>query len=213
MRRALPLFAIGFASLFTTSPASGEESDWDGGWDVEYERRSDFTIGISSGLAVGDVSGYPDDMRKIGDPSQESSTGIGLGGATSIWLGAALRDWFVLAIGLQATNIGGQGLEGKGGALFFRVETYPGFAEGGALQDLALTMDFGAGSSAVFRGEDPLAEGGSQSFIGVGLAYEAWRWGGHVSAGPALQYQTFFSDPLSANILSAAFRVAYYGGP
>ena len=210
---ALSALAAASISAFVAPTAMAQESDWDGNYDVESTRRSDFTFGAALGMSIGDATGSPNDISKIDDPTYEASTGATMGGGMSLWVGGALRDWMVFAIGMQGSSLKSPGTEAKGGALFFRVESYPLFWKGGVWENVALTADFGAGGQQLLRGTEVVADGGSMSFIAVGVSYEAFRWGDHVSAGPTLQYQTLFSQSMTTQTGFLGFRMAFYGGP
>jgi hypothetical protein len=201
------------AFLLISPPAAAQESDWDGNYDVVSTRRSDFTFGAAMGLSIGDATGFPNDVAQIDNPAYESSTGATMGGGMSLWVGGALRDWMIFAIGFQGGNLKSPSLESSGGALFFRIESYPLFWKGGVWENVALTTDFGLGGTKILKGKEVTADGGSMSFIGVGVAYEAFQWGDHVSAGPTLQYQAMFSESMTTNTAFLGFRMAFYGGP
>ena len=210
--RALPPLTLGTSALIA-APVLAQESDWDGNYDVVSTRRSDFTFGAAMGVSIGAATGYPNDVSEIDNPLYEASTGATMGGGMSLWLGGALRDWMIFAIGFQVNSLKSPTYEAKGGGIFFRIESYPLFWKGGVWENLALTTDFGLGGTKIFKGTTQVADGGSMSFIGVGVTYEAFQWGDHVSAGPTFQYQTQFSESMTTQAGFLGFRMAYYGGP
>ena len=57
---------------------------------------------------------------------------------------------------------------------------------------------------------------GTQSFLGVGVLHE-WSFGhvlgGHLGAGPALEYDAIWSTPFERHGLIASARLVFYGGP
>jgi len=173
------------------------------------ERRGDFAMGLltSAGLLV--ASGFPNEADKIDQPAFEQRTGANFGSGGSLWLGGALRDWFVIGFGLSQAS-GHTGDKRVSTTSFIsHVEVFPLFARGGAFRDLAVFADFGAGGGNIKRGEEHLANGGVISTLGGGLLFEPLRLGGF-AGGPALSYLHQFSPSLSSHFVSLGFRIAFY---
>src|SRR5687768_11464959 len=78
------------------------------------ERRSGFSLGIATGLSLVSVSGYPNDVAKIGLPEFEAHTGLGFSTGFALWLGGALTDWLSVGIGTASGGVEGNGLSGSG---------------------------------------------------------------------------------------------------
>lgn len=176
------------------------------------ERRSGFTLGLSSGLALASASGYPNDVAKIGLPEFEADTGLGVSNGGALWLGGSLTDWLTLALGVQGGGFKGNGLEASGGTVHVRIEAFPLFYRGGPWRDLGLSFTAGTGGLGVDRGGESVAEGEGTSAVGAGLFFEPWRlW--RFSTGPDVSYTHQFSRSVSAHLLVVGWRVAFYGGP
>lgn len=208
---ALPALSV----TVIARPAAAQPTDneaWDGGFDAQAERRSDFVLGASGGLLLGTASGYPNEIDKIDDPDFESKTGFAIGNGLSFWLGGALADWFTF--GLGATLVNGSGSKGDvgGGAFIVKVETFPLYGLGGPLRDLAFFADFGAGSLTIQGEPDEDAEGGFTSVAGLGSAYELFRFG-RFALAPTAQYLLVSSQTVTAHSGILGARVVFYGGP
>lgn len=180
--------------------------------EVPATRRSGFTLGLSSGLSIAEVNGYPNDVAKIDVPEYEVDTGLGasLGGA--IWLGGSLADWLTLAAGFQQGSLQGNGLKAAGGSLHLRIEVFPLFYRGGPWQDAGVSLFAGTGVYDVKRGDTTVAEGEATSTVGLGAFFEPWRFW-RFATGPDLNYVHQFSRSLSAHSLVIGWRLAFYGGP
>jgi len=177
----------------------------------DAERRSDVTIGFSGGMQLGAASGYPNEAEKIGDPAfRQDATGFGGGGF--VWIGGAFRDWFTFAIGTGGGGVSGGSLDAGGGALIFRVETFPAYTLGGAWRDIGFGADFGTGGFTIQRGKEVQADGGSASLVGASFFWEGGRFW-RIAAGPTLDYHYYFSQTIDAHLVSLGLRMAFYGGP
>ncbi|HEX4335058.1 MAG TPA: hypothetical protein VH062_04040 [Polyangiaceae bacterium] len=220
MRSSLPVCtaaaaAAAAAALLlaaTTASAEGGDSgpDYDPG---KALRRSDFAAGISTGGAFGTAGGYPNDANKIGIGRYHADTGAAGGISNTFWVGAAMRDWLVLGVGLSGSTVAGSGTISTGGAFVFHVETFPLFYQGGVFHDLALVGDFGLGGRTINRASSEVASGGAMSFASLGFLWETFRAGKHFSSGPILQVTEQFSDTMNSTLVVAGFQLAYYGGP
>lgn len=155
------------------------------------------------------ASGFPNEADKIDNPQYEQSTGANLGTDGSLWLGGALRDWFVIGFGLS--KVSGQSGDKQLTSTSFitHLELYPLFSQGGAFRDLAVFGDFGAGGARIVSNDQNIANGGMVSTLGGGIVFEALRWGGF-AAGPSVQYLHQYSPSLQSHFVGAGFRVAFY---
>lgn len=176
------------------------------------ERRSGFTFGIATGLALASAGGYPNDVAQIGLPEFEARTGLGVSTGFAFWLGGALTDWFTVGIGTSSGGVDGNGLEARGASLHVRIESFPLFYQQGAWRDLGVSFTAGTGVYTVKRGEETAAEGEGTSAIGAGVFFEPWRFW-QISTGPQLDYAHQFSRSLTAHTLVIGWRAAFYGGP
>jgi hypothetical protein len=176
------------------------------------ERRSGFSLGIATGLGLASVSGYPNDVAKIGLPEFEARTGLGVSTGFALWLGGALTDWLSVGVGATSGGVEGNGLSGSGASLQVRIESFPLFYRQGAWRDLGISFSAGTGVYSLERGRETVAEGEGTSTVGAGLFFEPWRlW--QVATGPQLEYSHQFSRSLAAHTLVIGWRAAFYGGP
>jgi hypothetical protein len=208
MRSLVALSLVGF--VLSPSLARAAEDSWDGGYEVEAERRSGFVASANLGFGVGAAHGYPNEVSKIDDPAYESSTGSGFSSMNSIWIGGALRDWFTFGLGLAGMGMKVDDLEAAASGFIVHVEAFPLYSLGGKLRDLAFYTDFGAGSVVIEGG--PEKADGFVSFLGAGASYELFRFG-HFALGPTLGGIYAYSESATAGGVFAGFRGSFYGGP
>jgi hypothetical protein len=214
LRRLAHPLAAAFIVALLPGPARADVEDEESSYDPgPQERRSDFAVSLSLGAATGAVSGYPNELEKLGLPEHEADTGFGVGPAGGFWVGGALRDWLVFGVGYTQHRVSGGGLESTGELFLAHVEAYPLFARGGIFHDLGLFGEFGAGGRTILKDGEQVADGGILSVAGVGVVYEPLRLGSHFSAGPTLLVSHQWSESLTATLAVASFRIAYYGGP
>jgi hypothetical protein len=207
---SLPVMAV--AWLFT-APARAEENQyWDGGFRDKAERRSDVVLGAATGLLLGSSVAYPNEVDKIDDPDFAAKTGLGVGYSYGLWLGGALKDWFVFGVGGMGVSLNGADASASGGGLFFHVEVFPLYSLGGSLRDLAFYGDFGAGSVSVDHDTREDGDGGFTSILGLGSAYELWRLGSF-ALGPNVSYSHQWSQTSSSHFATLGLRAVFYGGP
>lgn len=178
------------------------------------ERRGGFAMALSSGYGAGSYVGYPLEVAALNDPSQRASTGVGLATHFSMWLGGALRDWLATGIGIALLSNSGQA-RGTTAAFIFHAEAYPLYAYGGQFKNLGLAFDGGIGASLLYENsdksfEDPIAEGGAMSNLGLSVFWEPLRFW-NFSAGPILTYNKAFSQSMQVNQVTLGFRTALYG--
>jgi hypothetical protein len=211
-RLALLCAVFGFGLLTTEAHAEGNDDNWDGGYKVVATRRSGFMIGITTGLALGNAYGYPNELAKLNDPNYERNTKFGIGAADRLWFGGALTDWFVFGIGLDSVRLKHANADATGSAFIFHVEGYPLFYQGGPFRDLSLFGDFGAGGMKITGGTRAEADGGLMSVVGFGVGYEPvrfWRF----TFGPAVEYMHTWSQSMNSNTTMAEARLTFVGGP
>ena len=213
MNRMLLLCAVvGLGSLTSRARAESADDAWDGGYQQVATRRSGFVIGLGAGIALGNASGYPNELAKLGDPLYRRNTALAFGGANRLWLGGALTDWFVFGVGLVGFGMKHGETSVEGGAYVFHVEGFPLFYRGGRFRDLSIFGDFGAGGMKItgHRRED--ADGGLMSVVGLGVGYDAlhfWKF----TLGPAVEYWHVWSQTLTMNSVSLEARFTFVGGP
>lgn len=179
------------------------------------ERRSGFTAGLSASLAAGKASGYPNEVAKLDHPEFRSSTGFGAGQGLTAWFGGALRDWFIFGLGASLDGLSGNDVVAGGVTFLFRIEAYPAYTMGGAWRDVSLFANLGAGSAAIVDAKDTdeiLADGGSMSAVGLGAAYEPWRFW-RFAAGPFVAYEHRRSLSMKTHTGFVGLRLVFYGGP
>jgi hypothetical protein len=178
-------------------------------------RRGGFALGLSMGFGVASVNGFPNKVESLSDPNAEVFTGAAVANSLSLWVGGALRDWFTFGIGARSTAGFASDNFASLPALLFHVEGFPLFFKGGHYQNLGLALDGGLGTGVIFGmdakpGSDPLASGGSMSFVGLTAFYEPLRFW-HFSAGPGLSYTHSFSQSLQSHDVLLSFRMTFYG--
>ena len=175
-------------------------------------RRSGFMIGLTSGIALGNASGYPNELAKLGDPAYKRDTALAVGSSGRLWLGGAFTDWFVFGVALNGLRMKHGQTSAAGGAYVFHVEGYPLFYRGGVFRDLSIFGDFGPGGTKITGHNRPDADGGLTSNIGLGIGFDAlhfWKF----SFGPALEYWHVWSQTLHLNSVALDARLTFVGGP
>lgn len=196
----------------SSAPARAVRERTESSLDEPATRRSGFTVGLSGGLLLGNVHGYPNDVTQIDVPEFEVNTGLGVSGGGALWFGGALADWLTVGLGVLGGGISGNGLEASGGSVLLRIEAFPAFYRGGVWRDVGLVFSAGTGGYAVKRDGQSVAEGAGTSAVGIGAFIEPWRlW--RFATGPQLEYGHQFSRSLSAHVLVIGWRVAFYAGP
>lgn len=208
--KKLPLVLVGmFWSTFASAQTTEE---WDGGYGDRATRRSGFALGAELGLQLGNIAGYPKDAVKVNDPRYEANTEFGVGGLGRVWLGGAIRDWFVFGLGVEMLETRGNGLTASGGAFLLRPELYPLWALGGSFRDLGVHADFGVGWMDMKADQAKVADGGALGRVGLGVFHESLRWK-HLGVGPTLGVSHYFSETLKATLVEMGIRIAFTTGP
>lgn len=192
--------------------AQSNGDDWDGGFGMKSERRSNLLLGVDLGLGLGQVSGYPRDAVKVDDPRYLSDTGFTLGRNGAFYVGGAFTDWFSFSLGARFETLTKGITEASGGAALLRVETFPLYAKGGRWRDLGVGLEGGLGWMKSRKHDEVVAHLGSPGNVGLTLFHETWRWGG-LTVGPSLAYTHQFSETGYAHLGMIGLRAAYYTGP
>jgi hypothetical protein len=211
MKRALASASV-VAVLALPRAAAAAENDWDGDFDLQAERRSDFTAGVSLGLLAASAYGYPNEAGKLDDDRYVADTGVGVGTAQTLWIGGALRDWFTFAIGYWGIGYSAGGLDATGFGVLFRVETFPLWAQGGPWRDAGVYADFGIGGLKLERDGSSKADGGATSIVGLGGFWEPVRFG-IFSFGPNVEMNHVFSRTIHFTGYTAGARLVLYSRP
>jgi hypothetical protein len=200
-----------FAASFVPAIASAAEETWDGGYDLKAERRSGFVASLGLGLGLGSARGYPNEVSKIDDPAFETSTGTAFSRTESLWIGGALRDWFIFGLGFTGLVANAGGHEALGSAFILHVEAFPLFNLGGKWRDLSFYSDFGAGGLTISGGPEK-ADAGFMSYVAAGSSYELFRFG-HFALGPVLAGTYAYSQSAKMGGGYLGLRGTFYGGP
>jgi hypothetical protein len=219
MARLAPVLALAplfYASLATAQIPGGEEV-WDGGYEVKSERRSDFALGIGTGLAMGEGHGVMNEVEQLNDDSFEQSTGFAVGSDLDVWLGGAIRDWFAVGVGVSMGSSQGNGILVARQGFLLRLDVYPAYSLGGAWRDLGVALDGGVGGLLAVDAKDTdqrVFEGGSVSAVGAGVFWEGLRFArGHFGSGPTLHYRLLSGLPSTAHTVTLGMRLTFYSGP
>jgi len=179
------------------------------------ERRNGAVLGMTGGLAFAGSSGYPNNVRLIGNPDYYSESPLLVGWSGSAFLLGALNDYFSFGPVLNIAQFESAMWKSTGWALGFRGELFPLVQLVPALADTAAYAQLGFGTTELqAKGPYPSADG-SQSFIGIGLHHEIrlGRFlGGHGAAGPHVEYDVIRSDSVERHWFTAGLRVVWYGG-
>jgi hypothetical protein len=184
--------------------------------ELEYrtERRGGFVLGVIAGPAIGWAAGNPSDIKVRSDPAVEAETGVAFGHRVTPLLGGALSDWFTFGVGATFGSLQNGDYRSGIGSFIFHLEAFPLYGEADAYRDIGVSVDFGAGSSAIRTKspDDEVASSGVMSTVGVGVFWEPLRvW--HLAAGPYVGYQHNWSRWYTRNDLTLGLRAMFYGAP
>jgi hypothetical protein len=163
--------------------------------------RRGIVIGFDFGASVGSAAGYPNNATEIGDPDYYSASGLAFGTYGSLFVMGALSDYLSVGFwyGHRSLRNADWRSGGDGGGL--RLEGFPLVELVPKLSGLGLLAQFGIGSA---------------SFGGAGIFHE-WSFGhvlgGHMAAGPSLEYDAIWTRPFEQHGLVATVRLVFYGGP
>ncbi len=216
MSRALVASLLVALSSPLTAHASEPEA---GKLTVVHRYRKGFLLGIVTGFALGNGSGYPNDAQKIGNPDYYSRSGTLPGNSFQIFVGGALTDYLNFGVLFGGASFKSDAWEARASGIGFRVETFPAvllLPGQRALAHLGLSADLGVGTTRIqARGNYPTAEG-FQSFLGASAFYEFDLFrllGGHVALAPELSYKVAYAESASVSYGTLAARLTFYGGP
>lgn len=185
--------------------------------EAPHRFRKGLVVGLSAGGGLVGASGYPNDLSKIGDPAYYAASGWMLGNGESVFLMGALADY--LNVGFWYTHESAENADWRSisNGAGLRVEAFPLLEVLPRLAGLGALAQFGLGSGFLSSKtlQTPRDEG-TQSFIAAGVLYE-WSFGhflgGHLGAGPTLEYHAFWSQPFERHGLLASARLVFYGAP
>lgn len=197
------------------SSARAEAQEAEAAWEkAPALRRSGFMVGLMPVFSLGQASGYPLDLKKIGRERFYTESNIAVGGVGLFWLGGALSDWLTFGLGTQGAALAPSDLSGGAYGVIFRTELFPLFGLGGRLRELGVGFDVGAsvaGFSPSVEPERAVIDGGAASHLGVSIFYEGLRvW--HLSAGPGLYADYTWSDTIRYGNVGLGFRTVLYTG-
>ncbi|HEY1695370.1 MAG TPA: hypothetical protein VGG39_24545 [Polyangiaceae bacterium] len=179
--------------------------------------RSGVVVGFSYGGGLGGASGYPNNAQDIGNQADYSASGVMGGTYGSLFVMGAFSDYVSFGFWFGHSSFQNADFRSSGDGGGLRVEAFPLVGLVPPLHGLGVLGVFGVGSGHL----DPKPAGlpgssGTQSFVGAGPFYE-WSFahvlGGHLGAGPSLEYDAIFSRPFESHGLVASLRLVFYGGP
>jgi len=199
-----------------TTTAAPETPSWE---TAPATRRAGFAVGVQLSAALGNVTGYPNDLRKVGRAEYRADLGAAFGGSATVWLGGALADWLVFGVGLGGSRLEGNGAVAQGVTFLFHTEVFPLFTLGGRWRDLGISLDTGAGNIVADLSDKPagsagklipaLIDSGAASRVGASIFYDGLRlW--KVSAGPFVSFDYTWSGTLSQPLALVGWRTALY---
>ncbi len=222
-RRAVGVGAAAFLALMCASSISRAQFTPTG--DTERKKdpaveartvRSGLVVSLMLGAGIAGSSGYPNNSNQIGDPAYFSSSDVMVGSTGGFFIGGALADYLNFGFFFESQSFKSHSWQSRVSGFGLRVETFPLVYAVPTLKNLGAFADFGIGSAKL----DVVAPGypeasGVQSFVGLGVMYE-WTifhlFGGHAVAGPTLEYDSVFSQPISSGSGILGGRIAFYGG-
>jgi hypothetical protein len=179
--------------------------------------RRGIVIGFDFGASVGSAAGYPNNATEIGDPDYYSASGLAFGTYGSLFVMGALSDYLSVGFwyGHRSLRNADWRSGGDGGGL--RLEGFPLVELVPKLSGLGLLAQFGIGSGQLnATGPSGAESNGTASFGGAGIFHE-WSFGhvlgGHMAAGPSLEYDAIWTRPFEQHGLVATVRLVFYGGP
>lgn len=215
IHRGIVVAGIALAGVAVASRGTAQVKNegWDGGYSEKALVRSDVAFGASSGVRLGVARGWMNKAAELGRPEFERNTGAAVGNGATLWIGGALKDYFVYAIGGTGGSVSGNGLDGSGGAFIVRLEAFPLVSLlPRPARDLGVAATFGVGSYSISDHGQNVAEGGSMSLVSVALFHESLRWG-TFALGPNLEYSRWFSQSLTVDTAELGVRIAFTTGP
>ncbi|MCL2725849.1 MAG: hypothetical protein FWD69_15585 [Polyangiaceae bacterium] len=182
---------------------------------ITHERRAGLVLGIAPGIGFAGASGYPNDVKFIGNPAYFSSSPMLVGQSISYFVMGALTDYVSFGPMVNVATFENAAWKSTGFGIGFRAEVFPLVAIAPTFADTAIYTQLGFGSATLRAKGTSSDTDGSQSFLGVGLHHEfrAFRMlGGHAALGPFIEYDAVIALATERHWLSAGLRVAWYGG-
>lgn len=217
MRLRLLAFALVFVSSvahaeLTTKPASEEDPTQRS---VAAERRNGIVLGLAGGPALAGASGYPNDVKFIGNADYYSSSPLLAGYSTSFFLMGALTDYLSVGPVVNVATFESDTWKSTGVGAGLRGEVFPFVRVCSCVADLAVYGHVGFGATSLrAKGPYPTADA-TQSFFGIGVHDELriGRFlGGHGALGPFVEYDVIRASNAERHWLSAGLRIVWYGG-
>ena len=217
---SLPLVGIsllGPSLLGYSSLASADEDDEEANYPFpEAKYRGGFVATLNLGMTFGGITGYPNEIAKIGDPAYQVGTGAAVGYDFGLWLGHAPRDWFLWQLGFHSGATFGQAdVIGGDFAIGAHLEFFPLLAINGEAPDWSIFGEFAAGGGGLANSAgDVLATGGSLANISFGTAWELFKFGSF-RMGPAVAYtlQMNINSQYYSNLGWVGIRTSFFGLP
>lgn len=130
------------------------------------------------------MTGYPNEVGAIGDPSQAVQTGASFGMQSVFWFGGAIRDFVKVGIGAASVTPYTSDYIGSSVGIVLHLEGYPLYSLGRGFRDLGMSFDAGPGFGQLFSKDDlttPKAMGGGMSFLSASAVWDrcasgTFRW-------------------------------------
>lgn len=186
---------------------------------VTHRFRKGFMLTLVLSGGVGQGSGYPNDVQKIGLPQYFSRTPVMPGQGFHLVIGGALTDYFDFGVVFGGTGFENDQWRMTSSTFGFRIEAFPGvlaFPNVKALANLGIGGDLGAGMMKIqAKGNFPTVDG-FQSSLGIGAFYDFRLFGllgGHVSLAPEISYHAAYASAAQVNYGAVSARLSFFGGP
>jgi hypothetical protein len=186
---------------------------------VTHRFRKGFMLTLVLSGGVGQGSGYPNDVQKIGLPQYFSRTPVMPGQGFHLVIGGALTDYFDFGVVFGGTGFENDQWRMTSSTFGFRIEAFPGvlaFPNVKALANLGIGGDLGAGMMKIqAKGNFPTVDG-FQSSLGIGAFYDFRLFGllgGHVSLAPEISYHAAYASAAQVNYGALSARLSFFGGP
>jgi hypothetical protein len=203
--------AVAHAELAAKNPAEEDPAQRP----VVSERRNGVVLGFAAGAGLAGASGYPNDVKFIGNPDFYSQSTLLAGYSLTWFLMGALTDYLNVGPFVNVATFESDRWKSTGAGGGLRAEVFPLINVCRCVADIALYGQVGFGATTLrANGPYPTADATS-SFIGLGVHDEfrlARFLGGHVAAGPFLEYDVIRASNAERHWMSGGLRLAWYGG-